>query len=201
MASSAGLLSGFGNDARNLCRRTWWVFLVGGLASVAFGVLAFLQPGIALFVLAMFFAAYVLVDGALNAIGAVQNRDKDGWWIMLLIGLLGLVVGAFALVNPPVSILAFLFLVALEAILLGVLLLVLGYKVRQATDKEWILYVTGALSILFGVLVIARPATGSLTVVYMIAAWSLVTGILKILFAFRVRSLPDRAAKRLSGFG
>jgi len=64
------------------------VFLVGGIASVLFGLLAFVNPGVALFVLAMFFAASVLVDGAFSIAGSIQNREKDGWWIMLLIGVL-----------------------------------------------------------------------------------------------------------------
>ena len=115
-----------GDDARALCRRTWWSFLVGGIAMLGFGVLAFARPGIALLVLSMFFAASILVHGAFNFVGALRNRDKDGWWIMLLIGLLGLGVGAVALLNPPVSMLAFVLLVAIEAIALGVFLLMLG---------------------------------------------------------------------------
>jgi uncharacterized membrane protein HdeD (DUF308 family) len=56
-------------DAQVLCRRTWWVFLIGGIASVVFGVFAYLQPGIALLVLSMFFATSVLVDGVMNVVG------------------------------------------------------------------------------------------------------------------------------------
>ena len=74
MANSA-ILSRLGSDAQALCKRTWWVFLVGGIASVIFGVLAFINPGIALLVLATFFAAAVLVDGAFIIAGAIQNRD------------------------------------------------------------------------------------------------------------------------------
>lgn len=76
-------------DVQSLCRRAWWVFLVSGIASVAFGVLAFVNPLVALFVLAAFFAAYLLVDGIANVVGSFQNRGRDGWWILLLIGLLG----------------------------------------------------------------------------------------------------------------
>ncbi len=196
MANSA-LLSRLGSDAQALCRRTWWVFLVGGIASVVFGVLAFINPGIALLVLAMFFAAAVMVDGIFNVVGSIQNRDKDGWWIMLVLGILGLAVGGFALLNPPVSIMAFVLLVAFEAILLGVLTIMLGYKVRQATSREWILYATGAASILFGILVIANPTVGSRSIVYLIASWALVVGALKIFFAFKVKSLPERVGDRL----
>ena len=187
MANTGTFLTSFGADAQELCKRTWWVFLLGGIASVVFGVLALANPGVALFVLATFFAASVLVDGALNAIGAIRHREKDGWWLMLLLGALGLAVGAFALMNPPVSILAFIYLVAFEAIALGVFTAMLGYKVRKATNREWILYLAGGVSILFGGMVLARPVVGSVTIVYVIAAWALVVGALKIAFAFRVK--------------
>jgi uncharacterized membrane protein HdeD (DUF308 family) len=199
MASSGGLLSRVGADAQALCKRTWWVFLVGGIASVIFGVLAFVNPGIALLVLAMFFAAAVLVDGVFSIIGSIQNREKDGWWIMLLIGILGLVVGGFALLNPPLSMMAFIYLVAFQAILLGAFIAMLGYKVRQATSREWILYVTGALSILFGVLVLVNPAAGSLSIIYLIASWAIVIGAFKIFFAFKVKNLPERVGDRIAG--
>ena len=198
MAQSDGLIAQLGGDARILCKRTWWVFLVGGIASVIFGVLAFSQPMTAWLVVAIFFAAAILVDGASNIVGAVQHREKDGWWIMLLIGILGVVAGGYALLNPPVSMMAFIFLVAFEAILLGVFLLMLGYKVRKATSREWILYVTGALSVLFGILVVMNPTAGSRSVVYLIAGWALVIGALKVLFAFKVKNLPERAGEKFS---
>lgn len=199
MAQTSGLAGAIGAaDARALCRRTWWVFLIGGLASLVFGILAFVKPGIALLVLATFFAAAILVDGAFNILGAIQNREKDAWWVMLLIGILGVGVGGYALMNPPVSMLAFVFIVALQAIVLGVFLLMLGYRVRKATSREWILYVTGVLSVLFGILVVARPAAGSLTIVYLVASWAIVIGALKLAFAFRIRSLPGELESRFS---
>jgi uncharacterized membrane protein HdeD (DUF308 family) len=199
VAQTSGLAGAIGAaDARALCRRTWWVFLIGGLASLVFGILAFVNPGIALLVLATFFAAAILVDGAFNILGAIQNREKDGWWVMLLIGILGVGVGAYALMNPPVSMLAFVYIVALQAIVLGVFLLMLGYRVRKATSREWILYVTGAFSVLFGILVVARPAAGGVTIVYLIASWAIVIGALKLAFAFRIRNLPGELESRFS---
>jgi uncharacterized membrane protein HdeD (DUF308 family) len=84
---------------------------------------------------------------------------------------------------------AFILIVAFEAVVLGVFLIMLGFKVRKATSREWVLYLTGALSILFGFVVIANPVTGSRTIVYMIASWSLVVGVLKVAFGFKVRKL------------
>ena len=201
MSGNKAIGTNIRENAQGLCRRTWWVFLIGGLASLIFGVVAFLKPGLALYVLAIFFAASILVDGAFNAVGALQHREKDGWWVMLLMGLLGLVIGGYAILNPPVSMMALIYLVAIQAILLGVFLLVLGYKVRQATTREWMLYAAGALSILFGVLVFANPLAGGVSIVYLIACWAVLIGALKVLFAMRIKSLPARLGDKFSALG
>ena len=198
MVDSAGVLGHMGADAQALVKRAWWVFVVGGVAMVVFGVLAFASPGIALFALATFFAASVLVDGVSNIVGSLQNREKDGWWILLLMGLLGAAVGGYALFNPPLSIMAFILLVAFEAMALGVFLVMLGYKVRKTTSREWLLYLTGGLSILFGILVIANPIAGSRTIVYVIATWSLMIGILKVAFGLKVRKLRDAVRETIA---
>ena len=180
-----------GRNVRALCKRTWWVFLLSGIAAVVFGILAFINPGIALAVLALYFAAWVLVDGVVNIVGAIQNRDKDGWIFILLMGILGALVGAYALFNPPVSMVAFLYVVSFMAIFLGVTLIALGRKVREAVEREWLLYLTGALSIVFGILIAVQPASAATSVVWMIATWAIVIGLLRIFFAFFVKNLTN----------
>lgn len=186
-----------GQNVRALCKRTWWVFLLSGIAAVIFGILAFINPGIALAVLALYFAAWVLVDGVVNVVGALQNRDKDGWIWLLLMGVLGVLVGAYALLNPPVSMVAFLYVVSFMAILLGISLIALGRKLREEINREWLLYLTGALSILFGILIAFQPASAAASVVYMIATWAIVIGLLRIFFAFFVKNLKEDVGERL----
>jgi uncharacterized membrane protein HdeD (DUF308 family) len=186
-----------GKNVRALCKRTWWVFLLGGIAAVVFGILAFINPGVALAVLALYFAAWVLVDGVVNIVGAFQNRDKDGWVWLLLMGILGVIVGAYALLNPPVSMVAFLYVVSFMAILLGISLIALGRKLREELESEWLLYLTGALSILFGALIAFQPASAAASVVYMIATWAIVIGLLRIFFAFFIKNLKEDVGDRL----
>ena len=186
------------SDVRSLCKRTWWVFLIGGGASLVFGILAFLNPGIALFVLAMFFAASVLVDGAVNAWGAIQHRDMDGWWMLLLIGILGIGVGGFALFNPPVSMTALVLLVGFMALFLGILLISMGYKIRDVIEKEWLLYVAGSLSVLSGLYIFFNPEGAAVPIVWIIAAWPIATGLLRIWFAFKIRNIRDNVGERIT---
>jgi uncharacterized membrane protein HdeD (DUF308 family) len=176
--------------ATELVRKTWWVFVLGGVASIGFGVLALLAPAAALFVLGVFFAASVLVDGAAALSGAFQNRDKDGWWVMALLGALGVLVGGYALLVPPAAIAAFVLVVAFQAIVLGVLTVMLGWRVRRVAESEWILYLTGAVSVGFGVLVLANPASGSFSVVAIVAFWAIVTGVMKTIFGLKLKTQP-----------
>ncbi len=178
--------------ASDLCKRTWWVFLVGGIASVVFGVLAFVNPGIALMVLGLFFAAWVLVDGAANIWGALTNKDKDGWWIILVLGIAGVLAGGYALLNPDFSMIVFVYVVSFIIMLIGVSSLSLGWMIRKDIPNEWILYLSGALSVLFSLLILFNPVSGGLSVVYVIAFWAILVGALRIWFAFRVRKLGHR---------
>ena len=170
-----------------LCKRTWWVFLIGGLASVGFGILAFANPAAALFVIAMFFAAFILVDGAANIFGALQNRDQDGWVAVLLLGAVGVLVGGYALAAPPVSMVALIYVIALFAMVNGALSLYLGWKIREEISNEWILFASGALSVLFAIFVLFRPGVGGVAIIYMIATWAIVIGLMRIWFAFFIR--------------
>jgi len=186
-------------DAQTFCKRTWWMFLVGGIASVIFGVLAFINPAAALLVLAIYFAAFVIVDGVANVVGSIMNRDKDGWWLMLLFGIVGIFVGGYALLNPEISITALLMLAAVIASVVGVSMLALGWRVRQASDKEWILYALGVVSLLFSVLMFARPVEGAESLVWMIASWAVLTGALRIWFAFKIKNIKSNVADRIRG--
>lgn len=178
--------------AFELVRRTWWAFVAGGLASIAFGVLALLAPAAALFVLGVFFAATVFVEGAAALSGAFQHRGADGWGVMALLGALGVAVGAYALLVPPAAMAAFVAVVAFQAIAIGVLTLMLGWRVRRVADGEWILYLTGTVSVAFGVLVLANPAAGSFSIVSIVAFWAIVTGVMKTVFGLKLRTQPPQ---------
>lgn len=178
-----------GRDVQAFCRRTWWAFLIGGIASVVFGVLAFMMPGIALLVLSIWFAVFLLVDGAVNLFGAFANRDRDGWWLGAVLGALGILIGGYLVLVPPVSMVAFVYTVAFFALVIGFTMITLGWKIRQETTREWILYLNGALSVIFATLLLFRVEIGALTLVWLIAFWAIVIGALRIVFALKARSM------------
>jgi len=179
-----------------LLKQAWWALLIGGIASVIFGVLAFIWPGLTLFVLAVFFAATVFVDGIVTIISAVRNRaTASHWWLWLLLGVLGVIAGGIGLLYPAAAAGALLLLISAYAIAAGVLMIWAGVKLRAEIEREWLLWLLGGLSVLFGLLLVAQPAAGLLGFVWAIGSWAVVTGILKIMLAFKARNFGSQLAQ------
>ncbi len=67
----------------------------------------------------------------------------------------------------------------------------------KRSRTKWLLGFSGALSVLFGVLMIASPGAGALAVVWIIAGYSIAFGLLLIAFGFRLRRLANRTEGRV----
>jgi len=179
--------------------RNWWVLLLRGAVAILFGILTFLQPGISLASLVLLFGAYALADGILGAWTAVSHRkDRENWWVLLLEGLVGIGVGVLTLFNPGVTALALLFYIAIWAIATGVLEIVTAVRLRKEIEGEWMLVLAGLASVAFGVLLMARPGSGALAVLWLIASYAIVFGVLLVVLAFRVKGVARRIEARLS---
>ena len=168
----------------------WWVLLLRGLVAVGFAVVVWTRPGLSLASLVLAFGIFALADGILAVFTALASRrDQDHWWILLLWGLAGVGAGILTFLAPGITAIALLFYIAVWAIVVGVLQIIAAIKLRREIEGEWLLGLAGVVSILFGVLLIANPAVGALAVLWMIAAYALVIGILFIILAFRVKGL------------
>src|SRR5262245_14483403 len=101
--------------------RYWWMTLLRGALWILFGILVFTRPGITLAALTLLFGAFVLADGVGNVVTAVGGRQEhENWWVLLLVGLLGIGVGLLSLMNPCLTALALLFYIPIWAISTGV---------------------------------------------------------------------------------
>lgn len=169
--------------------RNWWVMLLRGLAAILFGILAFVWPGITLLVLVIFYGAYALVDGVFAIVAAFSdNVGKERWWVLFLEGLLGIAAGIVAFLWPGLTAFALVYVIAAWAIVTGVLEIVAAIRLRQEIEGEWFFALSGVASIIFGVLMAIWPATGALALVWLIAGYAIVFGVLMIALAFRLRS-------------
>ena len=169
--------------------RTWWVLMLRGVIAIIFGVLAWRQPEISVAVLIMFFGAYMLADGALGIYSAIVGRkEHEHWWVLLIWALINLGIGVLTLLAPGVTALILLLYIAVWAITTGVLQIVAGIRLRKEIRGEWLLIIGGLASVIFGGFLMAQPVAGALAMVWLIASYAVLFGILLVLLAFRVRA-------------
>jgi uncharacterized membrane protein HdeD (DUF308 family) len=175
----------------------WWVLLLRGLISVAFAVLIWMQPAITLKALIILFGVFAFVDGVLGVWTAFSSRkDRNNWWLLMLWGLVGIGIGIITFVAPGVTALALLFYIAIWAIVTGVLEIITAVRLRKEIEGEWLLGLAGLVSLVFGILLIAHPGAGILAVLWLLAAYALILGVLMIILAFKVRSWGAKLTAR-----
>jgi uncharacterized membrane protein HdeD (DUF308 family) len=167
---------------------SWWALAVRGALAILFGILAFLWPGISLTALVLLFAAFAFADGVFAIVTGVRGiRGGERWGALLLEGVMGVAVAVLTVLWPAITALALLFLIAIWAIVTGLLEIVAAVRLRQVIRGEWLLALAGVASIVFGGMLILNPGAGALAVLWLIAAYAIVFGALLVGLGFRLR--------------
>ena len=168
--------------------------MIRGIAAIVFGVIAFVYPGLTIATLVLFFGAWVLIDGIFRIVGAIGHRASDpDWGWQLVIGILGIVVGLLTFHAPQITALALVIYIAAWALMIGASEIAIAVKMRREIKGEWFLILMGLASIVFAVLLLWNPIAGAAAVIWLIAWYAVVIGILAIFFGFRLRSLRTLA--------
>jgi uncharacterized membrane protein HdeD (DUF308 family) len=179
-------------DLAETLSRNWWILLLRGLLGIAFGVLTFMQPAVSLAWLVLIFGAFAMADGILNLWTAFTDKESENRWLLGLGGLVGIGVGLLTFLAPGVTAIALLFYIALWAMVMGVLEIVIAIRLRKEIEGEWLLGLAGLCSLVFGVALLARPAIGALAVLWLIAAYAIVFGVIFTVLAFKVKGLAKK---------
>lgn len=180
--------------------RHWWLLALRGAIAILFGVLTLVWPVVTLLSLAALFAAFALVGGAVWTFGAIRNRKADShWWVLLILGAVSLAAGVIAALHPAMTMLVLILLVGANALVTGAMDIVVALRLRKYMQGEWLLMLSGAASILFGLIVLLFPlGAGALALAWFIGCYALFTGILLLVLAWRVRTWSRLNAGRSS---
>lgn len=184
------------NWLAELLYRSWWVLLLRGVIAIGFGVMAWTLPTVSLTVLVLIFGVYVMTDGILGVWTAILGRkEREHWWALLIWGLAGIGIGVLTFLAPHITAVILLFYIAIWAVITGILEIVIAIRLRNEITGEWLLVLGGLASVVFGVILMARPLVGALAVLWLIGTYAVIFGIILVTLAFRSRAFVKRLAR------
>jgi uncharacterized membrane protein HdeD (DUF308 family) len=169
----------------------WWAFVVRGALAILFGIVAFVWPGLTILTLTFVFGFYALFDGVMALFAAWSQRGSGQGWVLLLEGILGILFGVVAFLAPAITALSMLFVIAFWAIITGVLEIIAAIRLRNEIENEWSMGLAGALSVLFGILLLVWPASGLLGLTWLIGIYAIIFGVSMIMLGFRLKGVND----------
>jgi uncharacterized membrane protein HdeD (DUF308 family) len=172
----------------SLLRRSWWMLALRGVAAILFGAFALAWPGATLLALVALFAAFAIVSGASSIAAAIRHRQADhGWWMVLALGIVAVLAGIPAIFQPGITALVFVVLMGVNAIFTGAMDIAVAIRLRKEIRGEWLLVLAGIVSLAFGAIVLAYPGLGAFALVWMVSFYALLSGVLLLSLALRLR--------------
>jgi uncharacterized membrane protein HdeD (DUF308 family) len=176
--------------------RAWWILALRGAIAILFGVLTLWRPDMTLLALVALFAAFAILTGGVAMVGALKHRATDeDWRLILLFGLVGIGAGILTIIHPDLTALMLVLVIAAYALVSGVLDIAAAVRLRRVIKDEWLLVLSGAAAIAFGVLAFLFPAAGAMAMMWMISLYALLMGGLLVGLAFRLRTLAKAPRK------
>lgn len=171
--------------------RNWWAVALRGVFAILFGLAALFLPLATIQALVLLFAAYMLVDGVFAIVAGVRAATRhERWGLLAFEGIVDLLAGAAALLLPGVTVLAFITLLGIWAVLSGVLMAVAAFRLHGTHGRGWLAF-AGVLSVLWGVLLFVSPFAGAIVLTWWLGGYALVFGVMLLILAFRLRGRRD----------
>jgi uncharacterized membrane protein HdeD (DUF308 family) len=126
-------------------------------------------------------------------VGTVAIIDAEtlarNWWVVLVRGIAGIIFGLITFFAPVISLAALVLLFGAYALADGILAIVSAIRTRSENQHWWVLIIEGIVGVAAGILTMIWPGITALALLFVIAAWALVTGGLEIAAAIRLRKV------------
>lgn len=164
----------------------WWIVLIQGIAAVILGILLWTNPLQTAKTLVWFIALYWLVSGIIQIVRLFVDRSHWGW--KLFSGIIGILAGWVLLDADPIARTAafgwaLVVILGIQGIIMGIISLVEAFQ-----GGGWGPGIIGALSILFGIVLLGNSMAAALVLPWVIGMFMVVGGIFAIIMAFRLRN-------------
>lgn len=158
------------------------ILVIRGVVALLFGIAAVFWPGLTLVTLVYLFSAFILLSGIMTLVttaAALMDRGSSTLLMKVLLALLGIVeigVAVYMLRHPLLSIATFILLIGFSLIVRGVVETVTTLHGRESGTYKTIVAITGAVSVLAGVIILLQPAAGGVAFVWVLGLFALING-------------------------
>jgi len=184
---------------RQAFRRTWWALVIRGVLALALGIFILARPFDSVAVFALVIAIWALVAGITEIVHAIELKPLFGsWWMLLLAGLVSAAFGVAALYYYPGLSLAFAVTwVSFWLALSGILGIAAAMQQKKAgLPWGWVL-TWGIVSLGASIVALVSPPATLGAIMGLIAGFAIVSGIVLLVGAFRVKSMVQDATQSL----
>ena len=172
----------------NGIHRAWMALVLRGIAAILFGVLTLKWPAVTTASLVVLFGAFVMLDGLLDVVASIRTKAGGAeWGGALMLGLVEIILGLLMIMWPDLTTRLVMLFIGSWAIIRGVLEIYAATQLRKMIEGEALLATVGVLSVLFGIIVLARPDIAMITILLTIGIYLLVSGVLLVVLGMRVR--------------
>ncbi|MCC6313846.1 MAG: DUF308 domain-containing protein [Thermomicrobiales bacterium] len=169
----------------------WWLWVVKGILAVAFGVAAWVWPGLTITTLIWVLGAYIVADGVLDVVGMFAFGDLS-WGRRVLLGLWGLaqIVGGIVIwFAPGLGAVTLMVIIGVWALSVGIFLVVSAFTSDGHLMKPWLQALLGILGAVSGIYLVVNPGAGILGSIWILGLLAIVWGVGQIVSGFQLRSL------------
>ncbi len=170
-------------------KSNWWMFLLEGIVTLLFGIVAVANPGQTFLALAFFFGLYLVISGIITIIESLSShRGNSGWIVSLILGALVTVLGIYLLQRPGLSLATFVTFAALALLVRGVIHAFEAFNGQyDAVFRVWHA-IAAVVAVLASVFVWRYPVKGTLAFVWILGVFALINGPLLIAFSIEAKN-------------
>ena len=166
----------------------WRALALRGLVALLFGLVVLFWPGLVLTVLALLFGIYAAVDGGITLVPALRSPDRGPQRTLPLAeGAVGIVAGLVAILWPGLTAVGLVYVIAAWAVVTGVLKIITAILLRAEVENGWLLAGSGALSALFGIVLVVLARSDVRALAPLIGGFAVIVGLALIVLSFRLR--------------
>ncbi|HEV2127956.1 MAG TPA: DUF308 domain-containing protein [Thermomicrobiales bacterium] len=181
--------------------RSWWVLILRGLFAIMFGLIVLVWPDITVFVIVTIMGAFLMLDGMIEIWVGFLGRGRDEhWWTDAFLGIVAVLAGVAVIAWPGITAVGLMIFIGAMIAVYGATMLYQAIRLRNEMTGEGLLIANGGIALVLGVSFMIFPGAGAISLVYLIAAFFIVFGLLLVMLGWKLHGvlgdLRDEATRQ-----